>query len=176
MKRETGINKNLPRSDYTPLWGHKMHPGQPPSPACGLFLKCPSSRVWRERDRQRSLTSPPRFPHMPQNRNPYQNLCILKACPCRPSFCPKQPVNLGQFFLFKLKLIIPLLENKMQKPAPGDCRNFHLLIHSHCLHCAMLRSPGNLPKEFWRIRIRAKEGFSFPSWTNEQASIQDKQP
>jgi hypothetical protein len=33
--------------------------------------------------------------------------------------------NWGISCFSKLKLIIPLLENKMQKPAPGDCLSFH---------------------------------------------------
>ncbi len=98
-KTRARINISFPLPDYTLLWGHKMHPGQPPSPACGLFLKCSSSRVWRERDRQRLLTPPLRSPHMPQNRNPYQNLCISRVSPCYPSFCPKRLVKPGQHLL-----------------------------------------------------------------------------
>jgi hypothetical protein len=81
MRRRTRINQGLLHPGYTLLWGHKTHPGQPPSPAGGLFLKCPSTRVWLEHDRPRSLMPPPRFPHTPQNRNPDQNLCISKVFP-----------------------------------------------------------------------------------------------
>jgi len=60
---ETG-NKNQrkpPPPDYILLLGHKRHPGQPHAPVCGLYLKCPSSRVRLEHDRRRSSTPPPGF-------------------------------------------------------------------------------------------------------------------
>jgi hypothetical protein len=101
---ETEINENLRHPGYILLWGRKTHPGQLLAPACDLFPKYPSSHGWLEHDRRRSSTPPPRFLHMPQNRNPYQNFCILEVSPWYPSFCPKQPIKPGQFLSSQTKI------------------------------------------------------------------------
>jgi len=58
---------------------------------------------------------------------------------------PETTVNPGQFLLSKVKLIIPFLENRCQKPAPGDCRTFtysftQAATGQACIKSALIRT------------------------------------